>query len=194
LIGFERRITNIANGKDLNEINVKAADVKNACERIEQCILQFAEEKGIDLVEFESNINRMREREEELYSHSLYIVTDKYSRKAYDFSKNIIYNKNSIPFNLKYDYETVSYYSELLPIKMHAALCGVYARGEDAAYDFILRNGVAQLSVCKKSIELSLKSLRIIGKKNRHLQGQIRELLAILYNIFSRIKLIENEL
>ncbi len=86
----------------------------------------------------------------------------------------------------------VVWYHTLLPAKLHRALCGFHEPTTEG--DISLNDAVAQFEICKKAINESAGALRKIGKNLTVYQKQIAELLVLLNNIYSRIKLIEHSI
>ena len=124
------------------------------------------------------------------------VTAKNYMRKIHDFLKETFYPKaESMAQELYNDYQTISWYHILLPVKMHRALRGLYASNRfDEEDDFGLCDAVAQLAVCKKAIKNSRQALNNIVQKNTQYKTRIRYFLSLLDNMFSRIELIEQEI
>ncbi len=115
-----------------------------------------------------------------------------YSDKAHTFLKETFYREKKITPELRRDFETISWYHTLLPVKLHRALCGFHepaTEGDTSLYD-----AVAQFDICKKAIKESIKALQDIATKDKSLQSRVMSLSALLHNIFSRIELIEEKI
>ncbi len=93
---------------------------------------------------------------------------------------------------IKDHFETVSWYHTLLSAKLRRALAGFH---EPACEDeFGLYDAVAQFAICRKAICQSARALRNIKLHCSDKQLQITRLLALLNNIRSRIKAIEESI
>ena len=196
---LDRRVTNIAHGRDEDDLEILKEDYEKKFEELKAHSGQWEGEDYFDFPEFKcSDYNEYDEieaKEEELRGHPLERITKAYMEKASDFLKKEFYYKvDSMALELRYDYETVAWYHTLLSAKMYRALCGLYVRDEfDEEEDFGLCDAVAQLAVCKKAVNQSVKALRNIAH-NKSLQTKITYLLALLHNISSRIELIDKEI
>ncbi|MFH1283790.1 MAG: hypothetical protein ABII27_09035 [bacterium] len=87
------------------------------------------------------------------------------------------------------DFETVAWYHTLLPVKLHRALCAFHEPVNEN--EFALYDAIVQFEICKKAISEPIKALRNIAERDKNLQSRITQLLTLLHNMFSRIKLIE---
>ncbi len=115
-------------------------------------------------------------------------------QKNAEFEKESPYNfcNKKAPPELKYDFETLSWYHTLLPAKLHRALCGFHEPASEG--DISLYDAVAQFQICKKAITQSVEALQKISNSYLSLQVQIQTMLALLHNIHSRIDQLEQSI
>lgn len=197
---LDRRITNIAHGRNEDDLEILKEDYEKKLEELRSSSEQWVDEGYFDFPDFEyssyDDYDEIKEKEEQLHYHPLQRIIEQYRKRAHNFLKETFYAKtDSISSHLHYDYETIAWYHTLLSAKMYRALCGLYVRDKfDEEEDFGLCDAVAQLAICKKAVNQSIKALRNIAEKDKCLQSKITQLLALLHNILSRIKLIEKEI
>ena len=115
-----------------------------------------------------------------------------YFDKAHAFLKETFFRDGEIDPMLKDDFEIVSWHHTLLPAKLHRALCGFHEPAREG--EFALYDAVAQFQICKKAIKDSAVALRNITEKDESLHGSVTALLALLYNMLSRIELVEEQI
>jgi len=99
------------------------------------------------------------------------------------------YKEKSADSRVASEFEIVSWYHTLLPVKLYRALCGFHEPAIEG--DISLNDAVAQLDICKKAISESVGALREIRTTLAGYQNQIAELIALLSNIYSRIEILE---
>ena len=198
---FDRRITNIAHGRNEDDLEILKEDLKNKLDEMKSHTEQWQEEGYFDFPDFSSNdydedCDEIKKKEEKLRQHPLQVIAKNYMRKIHDFLKEVFYPKaESMAQELYNDYQTINWYHILLPVKMYRALRGLYARNRfDEEDDFGLCDAVAQLAICKKAIKNSRQALNNIVQKNTQYKTRIRYFLSLLDNMFSRIELIEEEI
>ncbi len=200
---LDRRITNIAHGRDEDDLEILKEDLENKLDEIESHTQQCEQEGYFDFPEFSSsnydednNYEEIKEKQEQLQRHPLQVFANNYMHRIHDFLKEAFYPKaESMAQDLRNDYHVVAWYHTLLPVKLHRALCGLYARDRfDEEDDFALCDAVAQLAICKKAIKNSYQALNNIAQKNIQFKTRIKYFLVLLDNIFGRIELIEQEI
>jgi hypothetical protein len=98
----------------------------------------------------------------------------------------------SVDPKFAHDFETVAWYHTLLPAKLHRALCGFHESLMDG--DFALNDAVAQLQICKKAVTLSIEAWRRIVEHRADLKVPVTSLLALLQNMLSRIRFLEDSI
>lgn len=190
---FEQRLINIAYGKDENDLEIVQAELEKRLQEIEDTAEIYAEEDNyISNEDFDSD-EELHSKEVLLYSHPLQKTVEQYMKQANAFLKSFL-NKEGDIKNLSGDYETVCWYHTLLPAKMYRALCGLCLYEKDQDDDFELCDAVAQLCICKKAVSLSIQALKKIVTEQNHLRKTIGLLLVLLYNILSRMEIIEQEI
>ncbi len=194
---LDRRATNIAHGKPENDLEILKQDFEDQMEEMEDSIDEWAEEEGVDPFELEPDegfVEEIRKKEEELHKHPLQKVTYQYMKISHDFLKEEYYSKQILTQDMRLNYEIVAWYHSLLPAKMHRALCGLYVPDVHDEEDYALCDAVAQFAVCRKSISLSVASLREIGQQNSQLKKRITLPLTLLHNMASQIDIILKEI
>jgi len=200
---FERRITNIAHGRDEDDLEILKEDLENKLDELKSNTEQWQEEGYFDFPEFSSNdydendnYEEIKKKEEQLQQHPLQVTAENYMHIIHNFLKEAFYPKvESMTQDLRSDYEVVAWYHTLLPVKLHLALCDLYARDRFAEENDIgLCDAVAQLAICKKAIKNSHQALNNIAQKNTQFKIRIKYFLSLLGNMFSRVELIEQEI
>lgn len=204
---LERKITCIAHGRDEDDPEITKAVIEAQFKEVDEKLNEGMNKFGIDLdnpdideddldeegiVDFEDSPPDIQKHIQFVENNPLDAAAKNYSDKAHSFLKKTFYKEGKIDPMLKINFEIVSWYHTLLPAKLHRALCGFHepaAEGDISLYD-----AVAQFQVCKKAIGESIKALRNIAGKEKELREKITQLLALLHNILSRIKLIEQEI
>lgn len=179
---FDRRITNIAHGREPDDLRILEEDFKKT-KSIDSYFSDFLQE-NLDLENIEED-ERRKNKEEELINHPLQRIAERYRIKTHDFLKEIFYGKADVPGDLQYDFETVAWYHTLLSVKMHRALCDLFADGDDVA----LCDAASQLAICKKAIEQSRNALKSIHEKTKGFKERISYLLDHLHYINRQINL-----
>lgn len=204
---LERKITCIAYGKDEDDPEITKAIIVAQYREIDEKLSEHMDKYGIDLdnpdidgdeldeedaIDFDDLPQNIQNHIKFVEKNPLDAAAKSYSDKAHAFLKETFFSNEKIVHPLKHDFEVIAWYHTLLPAKLHRALCGFHepaAEGDISLYD-----AVAQFQVCKKAIGESIKSLRNIAHKERNLQSKITELLALLHNIISQIKLLEENI
>jgi len=192
---FEREITCIAYGKNSNDPEVIAGLMDKQIEELEGLDSQFLPDLEGDCATDDSfDVDDSEEEAIQAYldNHPLQRTAEQYRLKARDFLKDFFHKNQDAIARFNYDFETIAWYHTLLAAKMHRALYGLYeANDED---EFGLCDAVAQLAICKKAINESVRSLRELKKNLSDSRNVIVGLLAILNNISSRIIHIEEDI
>lgn len=207
---LERRATCIAHGKDEDDLEITKKVMEAQYGDIEEKLQDTAKKFNIDLdnidideedldeeqrIDLEDLPKEIQEHIKFVENHPLPRTVDQYRGRAHAFLKDTFYEKDekeNIPKDIKYHFETVSWYHWLLSAKLQRALAGFY---EPVCEDeFGLYDAVAQFAICRKGIIESVKALRKIKLYCPDKQKQIIELLALLNNIHSRIKAIEESI
>ena len=201
---LERKISCIAHRRDEDDPEVTEAVMEAQYKDVDDKLSEHVGKFGIDLdspdideLDKESEIDFLC-LPEDIQKHirfvennPLHATAKNYSDKAHAFLKKTFYRDEKVVLELRNNFEVVSWYHRLLPTKLNRALAGFHEPVCDE--EFALYDAIAQFQVCKKAISKSIKALRNIAEKDKNLQSIITQLLALLYNMFSRIKLMENE-
>ncbi|MEK7449129.1 MAG: hypothetical protein AAB019_06565 [Planctomycetota bacterium] len=198
---YERRVMNIAHGRAEDDLAAFEEQFKEKLARLEAALQPW--EKKFDrpeLEEIEEEIDRDAEEEfhkqreakrEKVSGHPLYKMTHQYMKKTYGFLKEIYYDENEkIPPDLKYHYETVSWYHTLMSAKIYRAISSFYEPKIDEKEDFELSDAVAQLIICQKGIKQSQEAWKKIAPSLPDQPKIINDLLAVLHNMNTNIELI----
>ena len=162
-------------------------------EEVEKKIEDFMEENEIDLDEIDDpEFEPIKKHIKFVENNPLDATAEQYCKKALRFLENTFYKKAGKKSKLNYDFETISWYHTLLPVKLHRALCGFHEPAcED---DFSMHDAVAQFAICKKAIKESINALKKLKPYCPEPKGLIVELLALLHNIHSRIVAMEEDI
>ena len=191
---IEQKMTCIAHGKDEDDPEMTIEVMKQQFKSVENLFEKYAQESEVDFDDDinESDFAELEERGKFVENNSLHGAAEQYRRKSQIFLKDTFYEKKGLTPEITYDFETVAWYHMLLSVKLHRALCGFHEPvSED---EFGLCDAVAQFAVCKKAIKESVKALRKIKPRFSSCHTQILELLALLHNIHSRIKMLEESI
>lgn len=189
---FEQKLTCIAHGKEPDDPEITSEIMRLQYETVEEKLENFIEENGIEFEELDEEFQKLlKEQEEFIEKNPLHKTAEVYHKKAHQLLEEKFYKKTTAA---KYtsEFEIVAWYHTLLPAKLHRALCAFHEPATKG--DISLNDAVAQFEICKKAINESAGALRRIGKNLTGYQKHIAELLALLNNIHSRIKLIEHSI
>lgn len=200
---FEQKTTCIAHGKDEDDSEITEAVMRAQYEEVEEKFNEEVEEFGLDLDYPDISEDELSEEDavdlkdlpSEIQKHIRFVennplktVAKNYSDKACIFLKQTFYKKEPDDAQLSYDFQTVSWYHTLLPVKIGRALSGFHKPVYED--EFALYDAVAQFQVCQKSVRESIKALRRIKQHFSGYHKQINILIALLHNIGSRIEIL----
>lgn len=190
---FEQKITCIAHGKEPDDPEITSEVMRRQYETVEENLEKFVEENGIEFEDLDKEAQDLIKKQEEFIENNpLHKTAEVYLNKARKLLKETFYKREAADTRYTSEFEIVAWYHTLLPAKLHRALCGFHEPSAEG--DISLHDAVAQFEICKKAINESAGALRKIGKNLIVYQKQIAELLALLNNIYSRIKLIEHSI
>lgn len=193
LAEFEQKITCIAHGKEPDDPEMTTEVMHKQYEAVEESMKRFIEENGIEFDELDEEVQEAIKRQEEFIENNpLHITAQQYYNKTHKLLQETFYKEKPSDSRLTLEFEIVSWHHTLFPVKLHRALCGFHEPVTEG--DISLNDAVAQLDICKKAINESTEALRKIGKNLINYQKLIRELIAILNNIYSRIELLEQSI
>jgi hypothetical protein len=202
---LECKMTCIAHGREPDDPEITEAVLKEQYKDIDEKLSRCMDKFGIDIdnpdidedkfdeacaVNFEGLPLDIQKHIRFVENNSLDKAAENYCHKAYAFLKETFYKNESAYSGLKYDFETVSWYHTLLPAKLHRALCGFHEPASEG--DISLYDAIAQLQICKKAITESVDALRKINKNYAPFRAQIQTILALIHNIYDRIKKLED--
>lgn len=180
---FERKITRVAHGRDEDDLEMTKAVMDEQFKGLDEKLSEDTDRFGIDFDDFdiveESDIDFVE-------NNSLNAAAKSYYEKAHVFLEKVFYSDNAIGSKFKYDFETVSWYHVLLPVKLYRALSGFYEPAVEV--DISLCDAVAQFEICKKAIKESIEALRRVKNDFIVYRVQIVELIALLHNIYNRVE------
>ncbi|MEA3560624.1 MAG: hypothetical protein U9R31_02505 [Candidatus Omnitrophota bacterium] len=190
---IEQKMTCIAHGREPDDPEITKKVLEQQFEATKKIIEEHLEENEIDLDSTDDpELEKIKEHIKLVENSSLHGAAEQYRRKSQIFLKDTFYKKEGIKPEITYDFETVTWYHTLLSVKLHRALCGFHEPvNED---EFGLYDAIAQFVVCKKAVKESIKALRKIKPDFPSRHTQILELLALLHNIHSRIKMLEESI
>lgn len=204
---LERRASCIAHGKDEDDPEITEAVMEAQYADIEEGFKDAEKKFGIDLdfpeideseldeegfVELEDLPPELQAHIKFVKNHPLPRTVEQYHKRCHTFLKENFYEENNIEPEIKYHFQTVSWYHTLLPAKLQRALAGFHDPVSEK--EFALYDTVAQLITCKKAIQESVKALRVIQPLYPKHKNTITELLALLHNIFDRIEAMEESI
>lgn len=204
---LERKIICIAHGRDEDDPEITEDVLEAQYGDIDEKLSEYMDKIGIDpdfqdideeeldedhLVEFEDLPPEIQDHIKFMEDNPLKETVENYRKSAHDFLKKTFYKEEPHNAELTYHFETVNWYHTLLSAKLNRALAGFHEAPTDGEFAFY--DSVAQFDICKKSITESIKALRRIAKNYVTFQQSIQEMLALLYNIYSRIEKLEESI
>lgn len=183
-------MTCIAHGREPGDPEITEAVLSKQYEDAGEKLEQFAEENEIDFDSInDPELEKIRGHIKFVENNPLQRTAERYLDIAHEFLKKTFYKNDSKSSEPIHDFETISWYHTLLPVKLNRALAGFHepaCEGDLALYD-----AVAQFQICKKAITQSVEAFRKIGKSYTSFQVQVQKMLALLHNIHSRINKLE---
>lgn len=190
---FEQKITCIAHGREPDDPEITAEVVKRQFEETEKFIEECTEESEIDFDDIDNpEFEKIREHIKFVENNPLLDTAEQYRKKCRSFLNNTFYKPGKIKPEFVHDFETLSWYHTLLPVKLRSALCGFHEPASEG--DISLYDAIAQFEICKKAIKESINALRKIDPNLPYYHLEILELLALLHNIHSRIEVMEESI
>ena len=173
---LERKISCIAHGRDEDDPEITEAVMEAQYKGLEEKLNEQIDKFGIDpdspdigeddldepgMVVFEEVPPEIQKHIRYIRNNALDAAAHSSSAQSHDFLKEAFYENKDVPSELKYDFETVSWYQTLLPAKVHRALCGFHEPVTEG--DISLCDAVAQFNICMKGITGSINALRNIS-------------------------------
>lgn len=201
---LERKITCIAHGRDEDDPEVTKALLEEQYKDIDEKIGAVMDKFGINpdypeidedeldeerLIDFNVVSENVQRHIKFVESNLLPATAEQYRKKTYEFLEETFYKDEKKFAKLNYDFQTVSWYHTLLSAKLQRALVGF--REPVCEDEFGLYDAVAQFQICKKAITQSVEAFRKILAAYPVFRKQIKEMLALLHNIHSRIVAME---
>jgi hypothetical protein len=188
-----QKLTCIAHGKEPDDLEITTEVMRQQYEAAEETMEKFIEENGIEFDGLDEGLQEaIKKQEEFIENNPLHKTAQAYHSKTHKLLEETFYKKEASDPQCHFEFEIVSWYHTLLPVKLYRALCGFHKTAIEG--DISLNDAVAQLDICKKAINESVGALRKIGESLTNYQKQIAELIAILSNIHSRIELLEQSI
>jgi len=191
------KLSNIADKRDPDDLRNLEEKLKKEQESLSDKIQPWEEENDYDFSDNTFEHKDEQKKMDSLHEYPIFKTSDQYRKKAHEFLKDVYYEKEDFDSELKYDYETISWYHTLLPVKLYRALSGIYGEDEEADSEmrfYSLCDAIAQFAICKKAIKASDNALSNIAHKNESLHSSIRDLQVILQNLASRISMMEEQI
>ncbi|MCK4859132.1 MAG: hypothetical protein KAS87_01080 [Candidatus Omnitrophica bacterium] len=190
---FEQKITCIAHGKEPGDPEITKEVIRKQFEDTEKKIEQFTEDNGMEFGGIEiPEFKKVKQNFDLGENKFLYTTARRYCKRAEEFLKDTFFNEKGIKSELAYDLEAIAWYDILLARKLHGVLSGFCE--SNYKDEFLLCDTVAQFAICKKAINESLKALRRLKPHYLRHKNLIIELLAMLHNISSRMKAVEESI
>lgn len=190
---FEQKITCIAHGREPDDPEITEEVMRRQLEDIGEKLEQFTEENEIDIDDIDNpEFEKIKEHIKFVENNPLLATAEQYRKKCRSFLNSTFYKPGKIKPEFVYDFEILSWYHTLLPVKLRRALCEFHEPATEG--DISLYDAIAQFEICKKAINRSVSALQNIAKKDKLSHSRIIQLLAILHNIFSRIEIMESEI
>jgi len=190
---MDEKLQYVADGKDPDDWEAVVKMIKKSFEKTKIYLENIANKEGIDLVELDDEaIKEEKKNEEALYQHVLFKQSKQYAISVSQFIKSSFLDKEETVSDLTMDYETLIWYHTLMPPKIHRLLSGLLVRepveGLDEDDDIRLYDVVAQIDICLKSVSESKQALQNIMDYNIEDRYEVTELMEILKNIESQLK------
>lgn len=203
---LERKITCIAHGRDEDDPEITKAVIEAQYKEVDETLSEHIDKFGVDLDNPDIDEDDLNEEDAvdiedlppEIQKHIRFVENNpldatakNYHEKAHVFLKKTFYKNEKAHTKIKYDFETVAWYHTLLPAKLHRALCGFHEPATEG--DLSLYDAIAQFDICRRAIEGSIKALRNINSSLPSYRSQIKDLIVLLHNMGSRIRImVEN--
>lgn len=190
-----RQMANIAHGREPDDLEILEQDFAQMALDIEE-----AEDSWLDDEDWEDDLydeetlQTVEDKRKELNAHPLMKVTRQYEKITLEFLNKYFYDKIPSQTKIEYNFETLSWYFRLLPTKMQRALSNISFSDPFDPDEYLLCDAVAQLGICKKAIILSIEALRKIVETLPGTRSNVIQLLALLHNIASQIKILEESI
>lgn len=190
---LEQKMICVAHGKEPNDPEITEAVMRRQFGDVGEKIGQFIEENEIDIDAIDDPaFEKIREHIEFVENNPLQHTAERYLDITREFLEKTFCETGFEDQALARNFEVVSWYHTLLPVKLNRALAGFHepaCEGDLALYD-----AVAQFQICKKAITQSVEALRKISKSHISHQMQIKTMLALLHNIYARIAKLEESI
>lgn len=190
---FEQKITCVAYGKDPYDPEITHQVMEQQFKEVEDRIQRFQQDNDVD---FDETVDSYAEQMEQLFesvdNNPLSITAKTYCSRSGNFLKETFFDKKDISSELVYDFQTISWYHTLIPVKLNRALSGINQGLSENEYT--LHDVVAQFAICRKSINESIKALQKINAHLSDYKNIINELVIILRSILSRIEQMEDQI
>lgn len=152
---------------------------------------EMAEELDIDPDEPSEEDNDWQERTRTAGNDPLTKTAKNYFLQTNSFLEKTPAQPQFSDPKLKEHLHIIGWYHTLLPVKLARALSGIPDESEES---FDLHDAVAQLQICKKAADLSIQAWHAIAEATPAFRTDISRLTALLNNILSRIKLLEESI
>lgn len=187
---WDQKLTCIAHGREEDDPEITKAvmerQVADASERLDDFVDEDEELTEVDITAPE--FDNIRPHIEFVENHSLPKTAKEYLDRAHSFLEETFYGKE-VERELKYHFQTLSWYHTLLPVKLQTGLAGFHEPACEG--DTSLYHAVGQFEVCKKAIRESVIAFRKVQPTLPAYQARISALLALLHNLYDRIQSLE---
>ncbi len=193
---IDREATNIAHGRDPQDLEILEEDMEDLEEKIEQALSEQGEDLTLEMsAEEETQIlNEMETIDQKTHTHDLMKVVHQYYLKAREYLIDIRYAEKVFPAETAYHLTTIAWYHSLVSAKMNRALTGFYEADIAHLYDFALHDAVAQLDICRKAVTESLQAFRYLCASDTVSDSVEKYLMALLHHIQDQILLVEQDI
>jgi len=186
----EQQITCIAHGRE-DDPEMTEAVISAQYDGLDEKFQEMAEELDIDPDEPSEEDNDWQERTRTAGNDPLTKTAKNYFFHANAFLEKASAQPQFSDPKLKEHLHIIGWYHTLLPVKLARALSGIPDESEES---FGLHDAVAQLQICKKAADLSIQAWHAIAEATPAFRTDISRLTALLNNILSRIKLLEESI
>ncbi len=192
-----RQAFNIAHGREPDDLEVLKEDLEKMAEELETAIdvsdhEEFLED--LDPQEEQSMIDELNLLRQKVNQHPLMKAVDQYSVKSGEFLKKVGFPQSKFDGSILCHLNTVAWYHTLLVAKMNRMLMGFYEMDNQRRHsDFAPYDTVAQLDVCKKGTNESLKAFKVLVDLLPNMPAAT-PFVAMLNNINDQIGIIEQDI
>ena len=186
----EQQITCIAHGRE-DDPEMTEAVISAQYDGLDEKLQEMTEEFDIDPDESSKENDDWEKRMRTAGNDPLTKTAKNYFLYANAFLEKATAQQQFSDPKLEELFHIIGWYHTILPVKLARALSGIPDESQES---FGLHDAVAQLQICKKAANLSIQAWHEIAEATPEFRTDISRLTALLHNMLSRIKLLEESI